>query len=59
MQMEQVAEEYGYHKQAWECMIDTAAWTGYPARSIPSIDEAHPHEPPPVIGHHVKHCQVA
>ena len=57
--MEQVAEEYGYHKAQHDAMIDHAAWTGYPTRSIPTIDEAHPHEPPPVIGHHVKRRRVA
>ena len=57
--MEQVAEEYGYHKAQRDTMIDHATWTGYPVQSIPAIDEAHPCEPPPVIGHHVKHRRVA
>ena len=59
MQMEQVAEGYGYHKQAREHMIDIANWTGYPSQSIPAINETYPCEPPPIIGHHIKHHQVA
>ena len=54
VRMEQVAEEYGYHKQARERMVDAALWAGYPVRSVPTIDETHPREPPPVIGHRVK-----
>ena len=57
--MEQVAEEYGYHKAQRNAMIDRAAWTGYPVRSIPTINEVHLREPPPVIGHHVKRRRVA
>ena len=59
VRMEQVAEEYGYHKQARECMVDAALWAGYPVRSVPAIDETHPREPPPVIGYRVKRRRVA
>lgn len=47
--MEQVAEEYSYHKKAIEQMCDMALWVGYPIRIIPTFDEDHPHEPPPTI----------
>ena len=59
IRMEQVAEEYGYHKQARERMVDAALWAGYPVRSVPTIDEAHPREPPPVIGNRVKRRRLA
>ena len=52
--MEQVAEEYGHHKQAREHMVDMANWIGYPTWSIPAFDKTHPREPPPTIGHCVK-----
>ena len=48
--MEQVAEEYGYRKQARERMVDMAYWTRYPSQSIPTFDKAHPQEPPPILG---------
>ncbi|ETW80310.1 hypothetical protein HETIRDRAFT_418337 [Heterobasidion irregulare TC 32-1] len=54
LQMDKVAEEYGYHKQALEHMITTSMWTGYPVRSIPTYDVDHPREPPPVVGAHSK-----
>ena len=57
--MEQVAEEYGYHKQARERMVNAALWAGYPVRSVLTIDETHPHEPPPVIGHRIKCRRMA
>ncbi|ETW77180.1 hypothetical protein HETIRDRAFT_327052 [Heterobasidion irregulare TC 32-1] len=50
LQMDKVAEEYGYHKQAWEHMIDTALWAGYPTRSVPTYDVNNPRNPPPVTG---------
>ncbi|ETW75036.1 hypothetical protein HETIRDRAFT_423610 [Heterobasidion irregulare TC 32-1] len=50
LQMDKVAEEYGYHKQAWEHMIDTTLWTGYPNRSIPTYDINNLREPPPTTG---------
>ena len=54
LRLDQVAEEYRYHKQAREHMIDTANWTGYPACSIPIINKEHSQEPPPTIMSHVK-----
>ena len=54
LQMDRVAKEYGYHKQAMEHMIDTANWTGYPNRVIPTFDEKHPRKPPAVIGSRIK-----
>ncbi|ETW75972.1 hypothetical protein HETIRDRAFT_455599 [Heterobasidion irregulare TC 32-1] len=57
-EMDKVAEEYGYHKPAWERMIDTALWTGYPNRSIPTYDVNNLREPPPTIGLCHKHRRL-
>ena len=45
-QLNNIGEDYGYYRQLRERMIDTANWEGYPIRSIPTIDTAHPREPP-------------
>lgn len=58
LQMDHTAEEYGYHKQVLDHMINTANWTGYPARIIPTFNESHPREPPPVIGAPAKHRRL-